>query len=146
MIGLVITRYMIHVINELDETFQKIGPIQNYVKKTDTNKIFNSNHRLFTVKFCKITALGEDLKMNDQLYTVKICKISARTKFWKWMTRRRFLGALLNPSLCRWSGARDGRKSFPAAGEDRYSFSSIFSFTSILLNNSQSFTILIKLP
>ena len=32
MIGLVITRYMIHVKNELEETFQKIGPIQNYFK------------------------------------------------------------------------------------------------------------------
>ena len=62
------------------------------------------------------------------------------------LTRRRFLGALLKPSLCRWSGARDGRKSFPAAGEDRYSFPFVFSFTSIMLNNSPIFTILIKLP
>ena len=120
-------------MDELEENFQKVGPKQNY---------FKDWHE-------------QTFKSNDRVYTVKICKVNDRTKFsndwpgdafWIWMHPRRFLGALLKPSLCPWSGARDGRKSFPAAGEDRYSFSFIFSFSSILLNNSQIFTILIKLP
>ena len=83
MIELVISRFMIHTMNELEK---KIWPIQNYFKD------------------------------------------------WP---QCRFLGALFKQSLYQWSGARDGRKSFPAAGEDRYSFSFICFFTSILLNNSQ---------
>ena len=69
----------------------------------------------------------------------EICKITGRTTFLEMNDPETLFGRPFNPSLCRWSGAWDGRKSFPAAGEDRCSFSFIFSFTSILLNNSQIF-------
>ena len=54
-------------------------------------------------------------------------------KFVKQLPWSPFLGALLKQSLYQWSGARDAHKSFPAAGEDRYSFSFICFFTSIVL-------------